>query len=156
MPEFIKGLFTTAQAAEQLHVRPEYVRNLIAQGKLHGVRNGPNWFLSCQEIEEFSQSYNPRTHRRTVERVNNLSIHTLAILSDLSEWGMATADDIAKTANRVAGNVRKHLNVLQKAGLVEKTNSDAPAYWQVTQMGKAQLHGLPSHIQQKMEELLAS
>lgn len=52
------------EAGRRLNIHPESVRRLIRQGKIPGIKFANKWLIRKDELEQFAQTYDPRSGRK--------------------------------------------------------------------------------------------
>lgn len=52
-PEYFRRFVTTGQAAVELNVSEQYVRRLLDDGTIRGVKHGNAWRIMRQEVERY-------------------------------------------------------------------------------------------------------
>lgn len=60
----MNDLLTTVQVAERLHVTPETVRGMIADGRLRAVKPGRHWLVDEADLAIDLRSLENRPRRR--------------------------------------------------------------------------------------------
>lgn len=114
------------EAAERLGFSRNKTRRLVVEGSLPAIRLVDRWYFRPEHLEAFAKSYvPPRPGRKPGRNQQNRA----AIAARLEEWREATADELAVGTGLHVGTVRKHLLMLEKAGLAER---DDDALWRPT------------------------
>jgi len=126
------GFVSLPDAARRLGVARGSLNHLVREGRLAAERVGPHWYVDPVVLDAFAQTYRPSNRRRTVRPVNESREQVARLLAD---WQEATADELAIGVGLHPGNVRKHLVILEAAGVAER---DDQAYWRLTEEGRRQ------------------
>jgi len=104
---------------------------MVRLGRLPARRIGPHWYIEEAVLEEFASSYQRPRHRTRRKPPTSESREKVARL--LAEWQEATADELAVGIDLHPGNVRKHLVILEAAGVADR---DDEGFWRLTQAGR--------------------
>ena len=119
------------EVAERLGVHRATVNDMVRSERLPAVREGAHWFVSRAALDEFAATYvKPSNAPRSRER--RLPESTPQLLSLLAEFESATALELAPFVSLHEGNVRKHLRLMENAGLVTRR---VDGEWQLTSSG---------------------
>ncbi len=127
-------LLSANDAARQLDVTRRVVVSLLTNGSLPGVLLADRWFVEARDLEEFAKTYKPRRlpSRNGVDQRTEQSRG--AIVATLADWHEATPAEIAQAIELHPGNVRKHLVLMEKAGLTHRLDDGS---WVLTDEGLA-------------------
>jgi excisionase family DNA binding protein len=107
------------EAAERLGIHRATVNDMVRSGRLPALRDGAHWRIDRTVFESFAAEYvKPANAPATRER--QLPQSTPEIMALLQEFGSASAGELVPFLGLHEGNVRKHLRLLELAGLVQR------------------------------------
>lgn len=93
------------------------VNDLVRCGRLPAERHGAHWRIDRGVFEEFAAKY-VKPANAPARRPRGLPASAPALLEFLAEFDSASAAELAPLLELHEGNVRKHLRLLEHAGLV--------------------------------------
>lgn len=125
------GLIGLVEAAKRLGVCRETANDLVRDGLLPATRVGPWWYVQEEDLESFAATYRPRPGPR--RRQSRNEEHRAKIAELLADWQDATPAELSTVIGLHPGNVRKHLVMLEAAGVAER---DDEGLWRLTQAGR--------------------
>ncbi len=124
------GFLGLPDAAGRLGIERSSLNRLVREGRIAAQRIGPHWYIDPAVLDEFASSYRPARHRRTRHPTNESREQVARLLAD---WQEGTADELAVGIGLHPGNVRKHLVILEAAGVAERDDS---GFWRLTEAGR--------------------
>jgi len=127
-------LLGALEAARRLGVGRPTLAKLLASGSLPGVRLDDRWYVDAHDFEEFAKTYKRPSRRPTHKPTGRNDASQRAIVTTLADWHEATAAEIAQAIELHPGNVRKHLVLMEKAGLTHRVDE---GLWVLTDEGLA-------------------
>lgn len=123
------------EAALVLNLHRATVNEMVHDGRLHGWRLGPHWYVSRADLEEFAASYErPKNSPRRRAPGESAASWKRRIANILSDWQEATADELAAAVDLHPGNIRKYLHLLERDGM---TLRDEFGSWHLTPAGES-------------------
>lgn len=125
-------LLGTTDVARRLGVKRATVTELVARGSLPALRLADRWYVEASDLDAFAKTYTPRKRTANSRNARNRQ----AVMQTLADWHEATAAEIAQAVELHPGNVRKHLVLMEKAGLTARVGE---GLWTLTAEGQTSL-----------------
>lgn len=119
------------EAAQVLGVHRATVNDMVLHGRLEAIRDGVQWLIPRANLEEFAASYvrPPNAPPRRSETLPQTSTDIVRLLADFHS---ASASELAPFLKVHEGNIRKHLRLMERAGVVRR---EADGQWFLTAKG---------------------
>ncbi len=134
------------QAAEKLGVTRFRVGELVRAGVIPATLMSGRWFVHEDALVRFAESFHPPATVAVRPRPASRGERTRTAMARLlADWQEATADELAVPLELHPGNVRKHLVIMEAAGLASR---DVKGAWRLTQDG-ADRYGTSSYSPQE-------
>ena len=124
----VQSLVGLPEVAEVLGVHRATVNDMVRCKRLRAERRGAHWMVKKSDLDEFASSY-VRPPNAPNRRSSALPPAAAAILAFISDFGAASAGELAPLLELHEGNVRKHLRLMEVAGLVMR---QADGQWHLT------------------------
>jgi excisionase family DNA binding protein len=105
------------EVAERLGVHRATVNDMVRAGRLRAHRVGACWQVEVDDLEAFAKGY-VRPSNAPNRRERALPASTGKIIALLGEFGSADAIEVSVLVGLHEGTVRKHLRLMERAGLV--------------------------------------
>ena len=119
------------EVAERLGVHRATVNDMVRDGRLDAVREGAHWLVRRADLEAFATTY-VRPSNAPTRRVSTLPSTAPEIVALLDDFGSASATELAPLIRIDEGNVRKHLRLMEVAGVVARRPD---GQWSLTMSG---------------------
>ena len=119
------------EVAERLGVHRATVNDMVRDGRLPATRDGAHWLVRRVDLDEFASTY-VRPSNAPTPRASTLPTTAPKISELLTEFGSASALELTPLLEIHEGNVRKHLRLMEAAGLVA---SGRDGQWHLTARG---------------------
>jgi len=119
------------EAAERLDVHRATINDMVQSGRLPAWRQGAHWRIDRQVFEDFAARY-VKPPNAPARRVDHRPSSTPAMLALLREFDSASPAELAPFLDLGVGNVRKHLRLLEREGLVRRRPDGE---WELTTSG---------------------
>jgi excisionase family DNA binding protein len=119
------------EAASVLGVHRATVNEMVLHGRLEAIRDGAQWRIRRADLEGFAANYvrPPNAPPRRGEALPQTSTDLVRLLTDFHS---ASASELAPFLDVHEGNVRKHLRLMERAGLVRR---EPDGQWFLTPKG---------------------
>lgn len=124
-------LIPLQRAADVVGLHRATLNEMIRDGRLEGVREGPYWYLRADVLERFAQTY--RRPKNSPARASRRPVASTELLALVGDWGEATVAELARVLQLHQGNIRKHLAIAQADGLAFR---DRFGSWQLTETAR--------------------
>jgi len=108
------AMLTTREAGELVGRSEAAVRSALCRGVLPGERGRDFWLVRAGDAIAWAR-HTPPGHGRRLARPRTEEVFQL-----LTEWGSASAEEIATVMSLHVGNVRKFLAILAASGRAER------------------------------------
>lgn len=105
------------EVAERLGVHRATVNDMVRCGRLPAHRDGAHWLVRRADLDDFAAGY-VRPNNAPSRRDRSMPTSAPRICDMLREFDSATPAELAVLLGLHEGNVRKHLRLLEVAGLV--------------------------------------
>ena len=105
------------EVAERLGVHRATVNDMVVSGRLAAQREGARWLVRRDDLDRFAASY-VRPANAPDRRDSSLPTSAPRIIELLREFDSAFARELAPFLDLNEGNVRKHLRLMERQGLV--------------------------------------
>ena len=111
------AMLTTREAGELVGRSEAAVRSALCRGVLPGERGRDFWLVRAADVVAWAR-HTPPGHGRRLARPRTEEVFQL-----LTEWGSASAEEIATVMSLHVGNVRKFLAILAAEGRAERRDN---------------------------------
>jgi hypothetical protein len=108
------AMLTTREAGELVGRSEAAIRSALCRGVLPGERGRDFWLVRAGDVIAWAR-HTPPGHGRRLARPR-----TEEVIQLLTEWGSATAEEMATVMSLHVGNVRKFLAILAAEGRAER------------------------------------
>lgn len=126
-------LLSLPEVARRLGVSRAVVKGIVLGGSLPAVRTVDRWYVRREDLTAFADRFEAPKKRTKASRPPRRNEETRAAIAALiGEWQEATANELAVAVGIHPGNVRKHLVMLEAAGVAKR---DDEGLWRLTQAG---------------------
>lgn len=119
------------EVAERLGVHRATVNDMVRAGRLPATRDGAHWLVRRTDLDEFASTY-VRPSNAPTPRSGTLPSTAPEIMKLLAEFDSASALELTPLLSIHEGNVRKHLRLMEAAGLVTPGRD---GQWRLTDRG---------------------
>ena len=119
------------EVAERLGIHRATVNDMVRSGRLPATRDGAHWLVRRTDLEDFASAY-VRPSNAPTPRSSTLPSTAPKILELLAEFESASVLELTPLLAIHEGNVRKHLRLMEVAGLVTPGRD---AQWRLTDRG---------------------
>lgn len=105
------------EVAERLGVHRATVNDMARRGRLPAQRDGAHWLVRRSDLDRFAAEY-VRPSNAPSRRDHSMPTSAPRICELLREFDSADAAELAILLDLHEGNVRKHLRLMEVAGIV--------------------------------------